>query len=251
VAAIPRILVVQPDELDPPARLAGWLLDAGAELDVVRPTATELPELTGYRAVVCLGGAMGANDDLEHPWLAGVRRLLASAVTTRLPVLAICLGAQLLAVATGGRVAPGVDGPEVGPGLVAKRDLAWRDPLFADLPFMPDVLQFHLDAIVTLPPNSELLASAPRYPNQAFRIGPCAYGVQFHIETTPEIVLSWAERRPAAAGAARPGDLEPERLAALHRDIEETWRPFVDRFVRLARGELAPAAPDRPQLPLA
>jgi GMP synthase-like glutamine amidotransferase len=251
VWAFPRLLVIQPDKLDPPARLGDWLTDAGAELDVVLPAKAELPDLERYQGVVCLGGPMSAGDDLDHPWLADIRRLLAGAVNQRRPVLAVCLGAQLLAMATGGQVQVAEAGPEVGPGLVAKRDLAWRDPLFADLPFMPDVLQFHHDAIVALPPNAELLASAPRYPNQAFRVGPCAYGVQFHIETTPEIVLSWARGHPAAAGTARPGDLEPERLAAVHRDIEETWRPFVDRFVRLARGELAPATPDRPQLPLA
>jgi GMP synthase-like glutamine amidotransferase len=249
--ASPRLLVVQPDELDPPARLGDWLSGTGAELDVVFPAKAELPELTGYDGLVCLGGAMGANDDLDHPWLADVRRILARAVTERLPTLAICLGAQLLAVATGGQIAVGEDGPEVGAGLVAKRDLAWRDPLFADLPFMPDVLQFHSDAIVRLPATAELLAAAARYPNQAFRIGPNAYGLQFHIETTPEIVLNWAELAPEAAGTARPGELEPARLAALHRDLEETWQPFAERFVRLVTGELAPATPARPGLPLA
>ncbi|HEV2778672.1 MAG TPA: type 1 glutamine amidotransferase [Actinophytocola sp.] len=249
--AKPRLLVVQPGELDPPGPLGEWAQDAGAELDLVQPAKDPLPALDGYDGVICLGGPMGATDDRRHPWLADVRRLLAEAVTTRLPVLAICLGAQLLAVATGGRVAVGEAGPEVGPGLVAKRDLAWRDPLFAELPFMPDVFQSHADAIVALPPNTELLASAPRYPNQAFRIGPTAYGIQFHVEITAAAVLSWARHDPAFAAAARPGDLEPGRLATLQRDIEETWRPFVERFVRLTSGELAPVPPPRPGLPLA
>ncbi|MFL6145225.1 MAG: type 1 glutamine amidotransferase [Labedaea sp.] len=248
---MPRILVVEPDELDPPARLAGWLSGAGAEFEIMRPGRNPLPaEPDGYDGVVCLGGSMSATDDLAHPWLADVRRLLARSVTAKRPVLAICLGAQLLAMATGGRVTAGPDGPEVGASLVAKRDLAWRDPLFADLPFMPDVLQFHTDVIAALPANAELLAAANRYPNQAFRVGPSAYGLQFHIETTPEIVLDWARRNPEAASLARPGDLEPARLAELHQDIEQTWRPFVERFVRLAAGELAPAVPARPGLPL-
>jgi GMP synthase-like glutamine amidotransferase len=246
----PRLLVVQPDELDPPARLGDWLSGAGAELDVVVPAKAELPELAGYDGLVCLGGGMGANDDLDHPWLAAVRRLLAGAVAERRPTLAICLGAQLLAVATGGQVVVGEAGPEVGAGLIAKRDLAWRDPLFADLPFMPDVLQFHTDVIVRLPASAELLAAAARYPNQAFRIGPNAYGLQFHIETTPEMVLDWAGLAPDLAATARPGELEPSRLATLHHDLEETWRPFAERFVRLVTGDLAPAAPARPGLPL-
>lgn len=242
----PRLLVIQPDELDPPARLGDWLTDAGAELDVVRPDKAALPDLARYQGLVCLGGAMGANDDLKHPWLADVRRTMAAAVSARQPVLGVCLGAQLLAVATGGRVEVGQDGPEVGPSLIAKRDAAWRDPLFADLPFMPDVLQFHHDVIVSLPPGAELLAASTRYPNQAFRVGPVAYGIQGHIETTPEIVLEWARLAPDSARTARPGELDPDRLRHLHADLDETWRPFAARFVRLTSGDLAPVASTLP-----
>jgi GMP synthase-like glutamine amidotransferase len=249
---VTRILVLQPDELDPPGRLGEWLLQAGAQIEVVRPADALLPaDLDAYRGIVCLGGSMSATDDRDHPWLVAVRRLLASAVTAHLPVLGVCLGAHLLAMAAGGRVERGEAGPEVGPLLVAKRDAAWRDPLFADLPFMPDVLQFHSDTIARLPPNAELLAAGIRYQNQAFRVGPAAYGIQFHIETTPELVLAWARSNPDLAATARPGDLEPDRLAEVHRDLEETWRPFAGRFVDLAGGGLDPAEPTRPGLPLA
>ncbi|MGQ0841429.1 type 1 glutamine amidotransferase [Actinokineospora sp.] len=246
-----RILVVQLADMDPPAQLAEWLTDAGAELHLVHPYREPLTaDPTDYAAVVCLGGPMGANDVIEHPWLVGVRALLSACVASGTPLLAICLGAQLLAVATGGQVTVGPEGPEVGCGLIAKRDLGWSDPLFADLPLMPDVVQFHSDAVVRLPAAADLLAASTRYPNQAFRIGRVGYGIQFHIETTPEIVLDWARANPDVAALARPGDLTPERLAELHADVEETWRPFVDRFVSLARGELAPVGPARPQLPM-
>ncbi|GLZ41656.1 type 1 glutamine amidotransferase [Actinokineospora sp. NBRC 105648] len=246
-----RILVVQLSDLDPPGRLVEWLADAGAEIDLAHPYRDPLPPSpAGYSAVVCLGGPMGANDVIAHPWLVDVRRLLSTCVSGSVPVLAVCLGAQLLAVATGGQVEVGDKGPEVGSGLVAKRDLGWADPLFADLPLMPDVVQFHSDTVTRLPVDAALLASATKYPNQAFRVGRVGYGIQFHIETTAEIVLDWARNAPETAGWARPGDLEPDRLAELHADVEETWRPFVDRFVRLARGELAPVDTGRPQLPM-
>lgn len=246
-----RLLVIQPDPEDPPGPLGEWLADAGAELHVVAPPADPLPaDLTGYAGLICLGGGMGANDDFDHPWLADVRRLLAAAVSRQLPTLAICLGGQLLATAAGGSVVVGEDGPEVGPHLVAKRDLGWTDPLFAELPLMPDVLQFHSDVIDRLPANSTLLASATRYPNQAFRVGRCGYGLQFHIETTTEIVLGWARDCPGEAEFARPGALTAERLDELHADLEETWRPVATQFVRLAAGELEPAGPARSQLPL-
>lgn len=244
------ILVLQLADNDPPGRLAEWLTDAGADVRIAHPYREKFDgSLDDYQAVVCLGGQMGANDVIDHPWLADVRSLLASCVTKQTPLLAVCLGAQLLAVAMGGQVETGDNGPEIGPGLIAKRDLAWTDPLFADLPLMPDVVQFHHDTVSRLPSSAALLASSTRYPNQAFRIGQ-AYGIQFHIETTPEIVQAWADADPEGAELARPGDLEPDRLAELHDDVEEVWQPFVERFVKLARGELAPVEPARPQLPM-
>jgi GMP synthase-like glutamine amidotransferase len=241
----PRLLVIQPDEQDPLGPLSDWLTGAGAELDLRTPA--DLPDnTTGYAGLICLGGHMGAYDDLDHPWLADVRRLLAEAVTRQLPTLAICLGAQLLAVATGGRVTAGPDGPEVGPLLVAKRDAAWNDPLFGEMPFMPDVMQFHSDVIAQLPPNAALLASATLYPHQAFRVGRCVYGLQFHIETTTELVERWAANSPDTAEFARPGDLDHTRLVEAHAELEETWRPFAGQFVKLAAGDLAPASAPLP-----
>lgn len=230
-----RILVVQPSELDPPGHLGEWLVEGGAELQVVLPSRQQLPEsLAGYHGLVVLGGEMSAGDDVAHPWLADVRRLLSRAVSEQVPVLAICLGAQLLAMATGGQVRPGREGPEAGTLLVAKRDIAGDDPLLGPLPLTPDVLQFHGDEIATLPPSAQLLASSPQYPNQAFRVGSCAYGLQFHIETTTETVLDWARQMPSIGEAVRPSQLDPDHLDAFHVDVAETWQPIAERFVRLA-----------------
>ncbi|MBK1789280.1 type 1 glutamine amidotransferase [Prauserella cavernicola] len=248
----PRLLVIQPDETDPLGPLGDWLSEAGAELDVRLPPQDSLPDgLDGYQGLVCLGGAMNAEEDSRHPWLAQVRRLLNRAAVDSFPTLAVCLGAQMLAVATGGRVERGSDGPEVGPSLVAKKDVAWTDPLFADLPLMQDVWQFHTDVIEQLPSGADLLASAPRYPHQAFRLNRCVYGIQFHIETTPEVVRNWADGAPETAAYGRERDFEDDRLAEVHADIAETWRPFAHRFVRLAAGELEPASDKRRTLPLA
>ena len=231
------ILVLQPDHTDPPGRLGEWLIGAGAELRVVQPFVEPVPaDPSGYRAMVCLGGEIGATDDLDHPWLAGVRRLLAASVTAGVPTLGVCLGGQLLAVALGGRVSRGAVGPEIGPGLVAKRDAAWTDPLLADAPFTPDVMQWHRDVIDVLPPGARQLAASATYPNQAFVVGATGYGLQFHIETTTDMVLDWAEQSPDAAAFAAPGELDRDRLNQVHADIEETWQPVIARFVGLAAG---------------
>jgi GMP synthase-like glutamine amidotransferase len=252
-----RLLVLQPSDRDPPERLGEWLAGAGADL-VLRRSATDgVPKsLDGVDGVVCMGGGMGAHDDADHPWLAALRWLLADAVAHRLPVLGVCLGGQLLATATGGAVRRGVDGPDVGTRLVAKRDAAAHDPLFAPLPLTPDVIQFHYDEIHRLPPGATLLASSPRHANQAFRVGTAGYGLQFHIETSPATVLSWARRDPSGAAAAPPGQLDPDHLEQVHADMAEVWGPLAARFVALAAGELAvagsgaPGTGERPALPL-
>ncbi|GAA4665322.1 MULTISPECIES: type 1 glutamine amidotransferase [Amycolatopsis] len=240
----PRLLVIQPDRSDPAGPLGDWLTAAGAELDVRLPPEDELPgDLDGYQGLVCLGGGMNAEEDDKYPWLKSVRNLLAAGAHGGLPILGICLGAQLLAVATGGSVVPGDKGPEVGPYLVSKKDAAWTDPLFADLPLMPDVLHFHGDEIRRLPVGAVLLASAPKYTNQAYRLGRCAYGIQFHIETTVDVVQAWTAEAPDMAATARPGVFDTEALTQVHEDIAATWQPFATRFVQLAAGRAHAAHP--------
>lgn len=234
---------MQPSRSDPPGPLAEWLTDAGVDIDHRRCGVDSLPDdLVEYDGLIVLGGGMGALDDVEYPWLADVRRLLGASVTERLPCLAICLGAQLLAVALGGRVRIRPDGAEVGTSMVAKRDLAVEDPLFAELPFTPDVVQFHSDEIVALPPRSQLLASSPRCANQAFRIGSVGYGIQFHIETTPEVLRDWAADAPEVAALAPAWQFEEDHLATVHADLEQVWRPFIARFADLVAGRRVPSA---------
>jgi len=183
------------------------------------------------------------DDETTSPELVGVRTLLKQALDTDFPTLAICLGAQLLAEVGGGKVRPGIDGPEVGATLVAKRDAADADPVFGPLPLSPDVIQFHHDEIAELPTGATLLASNPFYANQAYRVGRHVYGLQFHIETTPEIIHEWAERDVVGV-AASPHDRATIclRSDAAHPDVEEAWQPFAVRFADLVRARAHQAA---------
>ncbi len=236
---LPTLLVVQHSPTESLARLGGWLSAAGMLLDVRTPyDGSPLPGPGGFAGVVVMGGSMGAYDDEDAPWLPATRDLLRDAVAQRVPVLGVCLGGQLLAGALGGQIKPADDGPEIGPALVAKRDVAVGDPLFGPIPFTPDVLQWHWDEIVTLPEGAVLLASSTRYANQAFRYGETAWGLQFHIETTAELVRSWAEEdRTRLADEGRDVDALLARwdLDRLHADLEEVWQPFAVRFAETAR----------------
>jgi len=250
------VLVIENDPDDPPGRLAGWLTAAELRLAVVRPHAGQpLPaDLDGYAALVVLGGGQHSYPDpAGRPaaaWLADCESLLRKAVRHRLPTLAICLGAQLLAAAHGGRVAPAAAGPELGPALVARRDAAEADPLFARVPFTPDVFQWHHDEITELPAGAVLLAASTDYPHQAFRLGPAAWGLQFHIEPDPAMVAGWIATNPdlLARLGRDPAGLQAEAEAVL-ADLAEVWQPFAARFAALVRGELAGPRPDLPVLP--
>ena len=234
-----RVLVVQNTASDPVERLGDWLEAAGGrELVVAHPYAGEaLPSGLGeggFGALLVLGGEMGANDDHRAPWLPQVRRLLASAVADEIPTLGVCRGGQLLAAATGGRVALNPQGPEYGAQLIAKRASAATDPLFGPLPITPDVIQWHTDAVVDLPPGAVLLASSPGCDVQAFRIGRLAWGIQFHIETSPEIVRQWADE-----DADLLGEYDVERILArsdaAHADVAEVWAPFAASWAAVVR----------------
>ena len=145
--------MIEHDPSDPVLRLGDWLT-AGRRrahrLPPARRRSDPGVDLTGYDALISMGGEMGARDDDIAPWLPATRRLLATAVRTATPTLGVCLGGQLLAAATGGTVRKGPDGPEIGAYLTAKRDAAMSDPLFADLPMTPDVMQYHYD-VVSIP----------------------------------------------------------------------------------------------------
>jgi GMP synthase-like glutamine amidotransferase len=225
------LLVVQNAADDPIGPLGEWLTAAGLTLDVRdAERGDSLPgALDEFGGLLVLGGGMSADDDERAPWLPVVRALLAEAIAGEVPTLAVCLGAQLLAVALGGRVGPNPDGPEFGAQLVAKRANSATDPLFRDLPITPDVIQWHYDAVLELPPSAALLASSPVCEVQAFRAGRVAWGIQFHIETTPSIVRQWAAE-DAAAVDGYDVDAILDRSDTVHADIEETWRPFAAAF---------------------
>ena len=247
--------MVENSATDDARRLGDWLTGGGLDLGTVRPHAGDpLPEtLDGYVALVVLGGEQDAfpapDGSPAEPWFPALEGLLRKAVRHRVPTLGICLGGQLLATAHGGTVERSPAGPEIGPRLVARRDAAERDPLFARVPFAPDVLQWHYDEITELPSGAVLMAASTHYPCQAFRLGTAAWGTQFHIECDLAMLTEWVSSSTdvLAELGYEPYDLIEAFEAALD-DVEEVWRPFAERFAAVALGRLETAAPG--QLPL-
>ena len=175
-----------------------------------------MPDWRDFDAVLAMGGPMGAGDDLEHPWLAAERELIAEAVAAERPFLGVCLGVQLLAAALGARVVA-CERPEVGLLEVELTDQGRADPLFAGLDEPLVSLQWHGDTF-ELPDGAVRLARSDEVANQAFRAGDRAYGVQFHLEVTAEMAREWASI-PAYAGSLE-STLGERRGAEFIADVE-------------------------------
>ena len=180
-------------------RLEEWSLAWGTPLP--RP-------LDAYGAVMVFGGAMHADQDDRHPWLREENLFLRRLLDLHLPVLGVCLGAQLLAKAAHAPVHP-APRPEIGWYPVRLTDEAADDPIFAQIPERFDAFQWHYYTYGVPAGGVELATSETC--TQAFRLGDRAWGIQFHAEVTPQVVADWLEETG--------GDDDVDTMA-IHRETE-------------------------------
>jgi len=149
-----------------------------------------------YDAVLVFGGAMHADQDDRHPWLREENFLLQRLLALQVPVLGICLGAQLLAKAAHGDVMP-LSEPEIGWHQVELTDEGRGDPILGILPERFDAFQWHYYTY-GLPAGAVELARS-EVCTQAFRLGARAWGIQSHPEVTAAQVESWVGEEPSEA----------------------------------------------------
>ncbi|MFD4557973.1 methyltransferase domain-containing protein [Streptomyces sp. NPDC058469] len=223
------IQIVEHAPQEGPYAIGAALEAAGLAMRVCRtwagdPVPDTADDLVG---LVVMGGAMAAYEDF--PSRSAELALLRAALAAEVPVLGVCLGAQLLAVAAGGVARPG-NGTQVGWADVRMTDAARADALFGAVPERLRVLHWHGDTM-DLPAGATLLASCDQYPVQAYRIGGSAWGMQFHLEVDEAAVGAFADAFPEEAATA-PGVVESAsaELAVLarHRDgVFERFAAFV------------------------
>jgi GMP synthase-like glutamine amidotransferase len=192
------------------------------------------PDLARADALIFMGGPMSANDDL--PYIREELDIIRQAAAQHMPVLGVCLGAQLIASALGGRV---YRNPvkEVGWFPVRFSEGAGRDRLFAGLESPELIFHWHGETF-DLPAGAELLASSDACRNQAFRAGENVYGLQFHLEVTPEMIADWCAQ-DANCGDVRELDrpIDPHqnaaRLAELSALVFGRWCDLIARRAAL------------------
>ncbi|MGI9414600.1 MAG: glutamine amidotransferase-related protein [Hyphomicrobiales bacterium] len=236
----PRILAIVHHGPSDAGRAPWHLERAGYAVEYCAPVDGDaLPaDLGAYAGAAVFGGIMSANDD--H--LPGIRVELdwiTKAVDAGCPLLGICLGGQLIARALGGSVERHDDGLwEIGYYPL--------EPTAAGLDLMPEprpaFYQWHQDGF-HLPSGAELLAEGGAFRNQFYRYGETTYGLQFHPEVTPELIVRWMDASPGFE--QRPGGQTRQQQldgAARHQATVDDW---FGRFLRLWIGAQQGAARQR------
>ena len=167
-------------------------LASGLSTQVADVTTGKLPgEPASWDGILVTGSPAMVSD--REPWSEAAAQWLAAAVDARIPVLGVCYGHQLLAHALGGEVGYHPDGRETGTKMVELLPAAKDDALFRKLPERFPAQLTHRQSVLKLPPEAELLARSAFEPHQAFRVGPCAWGVQFHPEFTDDIMRAYLQ----------------------------------------------------------
>ncbi|GAB4128389.1 MAG: type 1 glutamine amidotransferase [Thermogutta sp.] len=139
--------------------------------------------------LVVLGGPMNVDETRTYPFLKKEIQWIQQALTCQVPILGICLGAQLLAKTLGARVYPNAV-KEIGWYDIHLTEASGDDALFLGLPGELVTFQWHGDTF-DLPQGAVLLAFGPQCRHQAFRFGTHAWGLQFHPEMTVEMIDAW------------------------------------------------------------
>jgi GMP synthase (glutamine-hydrolysing) len=159
-------------------------------------------------------------EQLQHPWMAGEIAFIERAHRAKLPVIGVCLGAQLIAAALGGKV-EAMAGPEVGWHNVRLAFPGTMDTILTGIPW--NTAQFHLHGqqVTQLPPGATPLAGSKLCRHQAFRVGSTTYAFQYHFEWNLYEVGRFSN------------DALVEKAGVLPHDIRQQSERYFDGYRRL------------------
>ena len=228
-----KIVVIKHVENEGPGLMEPFFADHGWELETIDlSSGRQLPDdLDSLAAIIILGGPMNVYEEKQYSFLKEEEVLIRKALIEEIPMLGICLGAQLLAKVCGARVKKAPQ-EEIGWFRVKKTGDGKKDPLFKGNPDQIQVFQWHEDTF-DIPKGAVLLAEGRNCKNQAFRVGQNAYGLQFHIEVTENMIQTWFQSGEEAS---------VEKILRDTKKAEEGYRTQANRillnFMRIAESSL-------------
>lgn len=208
-----EIVIVQQVSHEGVGLIGEELRKEGIKAQTIRVYAGDrLPKsLSSDSSLIVLGGPMGVYEDADYPFIKDELTLIEDSLGRGLPVLGICLGAQLMACAAGAKVYKG-DKKEIGWYKVSLTEEGECDRLFMGLPKEQMVFQWHGDTF-DIPKDAVRLAGSELFPNQLIRIGAKGYGLQFHLEVTADMVREWLSvEENVAEIEGLNGQVSPERI---------------------------------------
>ncbi|MFW6362775.1 MAG: type 1 glutamine amidotransferase [Spirochaeta sp.] len=231
-----RIQYIQHVDFETPGAISGWASGPGHQLTGSRLfepgwSPDSLPHPRDIGLLVVMGGPMSVHDTGLYPWLTAEKVYLQACLQAGIPMLGICLGAQLIAEALGAQVFPASE-KEIGwfpvQGLPAES--AGRLQLPAE--FVP--LHWHGETF-SLPPGTRRLASSPVCENQGFSLDDRVIGLQFHLEMQPDLLaglIANSRHELAAAPWIQGEDEMLSRAPAACRAVEPLLHGVLDRLVQ-------------------
>lgn len=224
-----EILVFQHDPLEDLGFLAEVFEKEKIEFRSIRMFQGELPpeEWEHVCALIFLGGSMSARDESLYPFLRWEKTIIRAAIEDEVPILGIGLGAQLIASALGGEVYIG-HVKEVGWYPISINAHGQVDSLLGHLPEKPMVFGWHEDGFM-LPAGAVCLGSSVYFENQAFRYGKNIYGLQFHLEATPQMIDHRLNVR--AKELAKIPYVSPDKVRADTHSYSSAWRFYGERIL--------------------
>ena len=224
-----EVLVFQHDPFEDLGFFAEVLEKQRADYRVIRLFHGEMPaeEWEHVTALIILGGPMSVDEEERFPFLRWEKRIIRAAIDEAVPILGICLGAQLIASTLGTQV---FHGPvkEIGWSPISITPHGQVDSLLGYLPESATVFQWHSDGF-ELPTGAIRLATSAHYSTQAFRVGKTIYGLQFHLEVTPRMIARWIDERSKDLALA-PYVL-PDKILADTHSYAPTLKYYAERFL--------------------
>ena len=210
-------------------RASQLLAARGYDLQWVRVSDGERAAAPGpeHAGAIVYGGPESVNDLEQYPYLAEEMDWMEGWIAAEKPFLGICLGAQMLARVLGAPVDRHPEGlHEIG--YVEIEPTSSCGFLSAPL----SVYHWHNEGF-EVPGCAERLAAGPVFPNQAFRYGKRAYGIQFHPEVDLAVMQRWIGE--ASESLKMPGAQPVEEQlagAARHDAAMAAWlEAFIDGWL--------------------
>ena len=231
---MPRLLVFQHVASEPAGTLDPFLRESGFRIRYINfeRTPDADPDPRRYDGLVVLGGSMNVDQADVFPHLQTEIEVLRESLAREMPILGICLGAQLLAAALGADVHP-APVPETGWYPLQPSPAAGTDPLLCHVPHGQRVFQWH-SYTFAMPAGAVHLASTTSCPNQAFRHGRNAYGFQFHPEVNQPLIARWLSV-PAYRAELEESD-GPDHARQFHDATHRYIGPSIEAAAQMFAG---------------